>query len=141
MPADFNLTGNGYAVIVISGNGHEILHHPKSRHGIGLRVHTDIVSGYALEHADKLFRSTQPVLPECKFGSVILEYKFGRNEDAPAAHIPQYDDDNRVFVFCECFKIRRILVTSLCPCLDKRTIVHAYIPVNSRSVAHRHDSQ
>ena len=87
MPADFNFPGNGYAVIVISGNRYEVLHHPKSRHGIGLRVHTDIVSGYALEHADKLFRSTQPVLPECKFGSVVLEYKPGRNQDAPAAHV------------------------------------------------------
>ena len=87
MPADFNFTGNGYAVIVISGNGHEVLHDAKSRHGIGLRVHTDIVSGYALESTDKLFRSTQPILPECKFGTVVLENKPGRDEDAPAAHV------------------------------------------------------
>ena len=87
MPADFNFPGNGYAVIVISGNGHEVLHDAKSRHGIGLRVYTYIVSGYAFEHADKLFRSTQPVLPECKFGTVVLENKPGRDEDAPAAHV------------------------------------------------------
>ena len=141
MPADFNLTGNGYAVIVISGNGYEVLHDAKSGHGIGLRVHTYIVSGYALESTGKLFNIAQPILPECKFGSVILEYKFGRDEDTPAAHIPQYDDDNRAFVLRQRFKIRRILVATLCPCLDKRTIVHAYIPVNSRSVTHRHDSQ
>jgi len=87
MPANFNFPGNSYAVIVISGDGYEVLHHPKSGHGIGLRVHTDIVSGYALESTGKLFRSTQPILPECKFGTVVLEYKFGRNEDAPAAHV------------------------------------------------------
>ena len=141
MPADFNFPGNGYTVIVISGDGHEILHDAKSGHGIGLRVHTYIVSGYALESTGKLFRIAQPILPECKFGTVVLEYKFGRNEDAPAAHIPQYDDDNRAFVLRQRFKVRRILVTSLCPCLDKRTIVHAYIPVDGCSVAHRHDSQ
>ena len=141
MSADFNFTRNGYAVIVISGDGHEVLHDPKSGHGIGLGVHAYIVSGYAFEHACKLFRSTQPVLPECKFGTVVLEYKFGRDEDAPAAHIPQYDNDNRTFVLSQRFKIRYILVTFLRPCLDKRSVIHAYIPVDGRSVAHRHDSQ
>ena len=87
MPANFNFTRNGYAVIVISGDGYEVLHDAKSRHGIGLRVHTYIIPGYALEHADKLFRIAQPVLPECKFGTVVLEHKFGRDEDAPAAHV------------------------------------------------------
>ena len=141
MPADFNLTGNGYAVIVISGDGHEVLHDAKSGHGIGLRVHTDIVSSYTFESTGKLFRSTQPVLPECKFGSVVLENKPGRNENAPAAHIPQYDDDNRAFVLRQRFKVRRILVTSLCPCLDQRSVIHAYIPVDGCTVAHRYDSQ
>ena len=87
MPANFNFTRNGYAVIVISGNGYEVLHHPKSRHGIGLRVYTYIVPGYAFESTGKLFRIAQPILPKCKFGSVVLENKPGRNEDTPAAHV------------------------------------------------------